>query len=737
MKLYPVVMCGGSGTRLWPASRPSRPKQFIPLSGNRSLFQETVLRVAPLTEGGGQTIVVGGIGHRQAIVSQLAEIGVTAQILLEPAARDSAAAMAAAAAWTANVDPEGINVFVASDHHIPDYGAFQHAVRAAVGAAANGRIVTLGVHPTHPSSAYGYISPSGPGLADVLAFVEKPDENTAAHYIETGHLWNSGNFIVSASVLLDELRAEAPLIAEAACAAVGPADRDGVMTLSDDFLSAPKVSIDYAVMEKTRRASVLAVDFHWSDLGAWDAVAATGDGDLGLYLFEDAEGCMARACEGVMVAAIGVRNLAIVVERDAVLVCDLSRSQDVKKIVERMRVASPQHLDFSVSQPESLESGARRFAHWMKMRALPLWGTLGQDDRGAFSEVLAMDGRQIHAPRRARVQARQLQVFGEAGRHGWAGPWRAAVDKGLKILNAEQLRADGLMRAVVSFDGQPLDETAALYDQAFLLFALASTQAGDPARALEAQALVVRNTLLAGRPERGGLLEQGDHPYQSNAHMHLLEASLAWEEVGQDPDWSATTDWVVHVARTFFIDKDGGFLREFFNMDWTPAEGEVGSLVEPGHQFEWAWLLARYGASRGDTEVIDVARRLYVFGQNGIDNQLGVALDSLNDDGSVRTRRARLWPQTEWLKASLILAELSNNEMEKTRYLSDAASAMRALWKYLTPDGLWHDKLLADGTFLDEPAPASSFYHIAAAYGQIVATSRNLGLMGGANLTLG
>ena len=137
--IYPVIMCGGAGTRLWPASRPSRPKQFIPLSGNRSLFQETVLRVAPLAEAG-QLIVVGGVAHRSAILEQLEEVGVSAQVLLEPEARDSAAAMAAAAAWTERLNPQGVNVFVASDHHIPDHEGFQTAVRRACEAATTGRI---------------------------------------------------------------------------------------------------------------------------------------------------------------------------------------------------------------------------------------------------------------------------------------------------------------------------------------------------------------------------------------------------------------------------------------------------------------------------------------------------------------------------------------------------------------------------------------------------------------------
>jgi mannose-1-phosphate guanylyltransferase / mannose-6-phosphate isomerase len=344
MALYPVIMCGGAGTRLWPASRPSRPKPFLKLTGDRSLFQETVLRVAPLAEGG-RLIVVGGQGHARWITDQLAEIGVEAQILLEPQARDSGPAMAAAAAWTQRIDPQGVNAFVASDHHIPDASAFRAAVTEAAAEAERGRIVTLGVAPTSPASAYGYIKPAGRGLSRVEAFVEKPDASTAGGYIMSGYLWNSGNFIVRAGVLMDELRRHAPGMAEAALAALPEASEDAL--LGPAFAEAPKLSIDYAVMEKTELASVLEVHFQWSDLGAWDALAAVEGGGGGKRVLEDAEGCVIRAAEGMVVAAVGVRNLAIIAERDAVLVCDLDRAQNLKGVIEALKADAPGHLDFN------------------------------------------------------------------------------------------------------------------------------------------------------------------------------------------------------------------------------------------------------------------------------------------------------------------------------------------------------------------------------------------------------
>lgn len=730
MKLYPVIMCGGAGTRLWPASRPSRPKQFIPLAGNRSLFHETLIRIAPLAACGGKLIVVGGVDHRDWILEQLEDAGVEAQILLEPEARDSAAAMAAAAVWTHTVDPTGVNVFVASDHHIPDHMAFVQAVRDAAVGAIQGRIVTLGVQPTSPSAAYGYIRPKGRGLADVAAFVEKPDKRTAARYVSEGYLWNSGNFIVSASVLRSELQRYAPAIDQAAEKAVAGLTGQKVLTLGRAFREAPSISIDYAVMEKTDLASVWEVDFQWSDLGAWDAVAASGEGELGQHIFEDSEGCLARSADGILIAAVGVRNLAIIAEQDAVLVCDLSRAQDIKKVVERLKTASPKHLDFPKQPSEGLVDGGQRFFDWMRLRALPVWASLGQGDDGAFAESLRLDGRPLLSNRRARVQARQIQVFADAGRLGWAGPWRRAVEAGLSSLERDYLKPNGRMRTMLSPTGEPLDDDAHVYDQAFLMFALAAARGAcvAPLAAHEARAVSIRDGLLAEANENGALQEAGEHPYQSNAHMHLLEACLAWEQVGGDEGWGKWADQLVKLARNVFIDSDEGFLREYFSDQWRPASGEDGRLVEPGHQFEWAWLLARYAGMRSDAQVLADARRLYAFGMKGVSERMHVAVDALTDDGVVQSQRARLWPQTEWLKASLILAETSEDG-ERQQYLDDAERAMRAVWRYLTPDGLWRDKFLSDQRrFIDEPAPASTLYHLFGALMQRRETGRRLGL---------
>ncbi|WP_167762587.1 AGE family epimerase/isomerase [Brevundimonas intermedia] len=374
---------------------------------------------------------------------------------------------------------------------------------------------------------------------------------------------------------------------------------------------------------------------------------------------------------------------------------------------------------------EELLADAAALTTWLRQAALPVWCTLGLNAVGAFEERLGQDGRRLVEPRRARVQARQLYVFAEAGRCGWNGPWRPAIEMGLKRLNEVFLRSDGLMRTRVAYGGETLDETAYLYDQAFYLLALASISRAYGSTIFERDAVALRDGLCEAADIQGGMREAGAHPYQSNAHMHLLEASLAWEEAGRDPGWRLMSDQIVRLAQTRFIDRQGGYIREFFEADWSPADGLDGRLVEPGHQFEWAWLLARYGQARADQNVIDDARRIYAAGLKGVDPSRRVAVDEMNDDGSLRLSRARLWPQTEWLKASMFFASHCDSH-HQNEFISQASLALRALLSYLMEHGVWRDKMFESKSFLDEPAPASSLYHIVASYIQTRDTLRGL-----------
>jgi mannose-1-phosphate guanylyltransferase/mannose-6-phosphate isomerase len=342
--LYPVILCGGSGVRLWPLSNATRSKPFIPLVEGQSTFAQTLARLAAV-EGAAPPIVVAGPAHVDAILAEFAAAGVEGVLIVEPVGRDSAPAMAAAAHYIQDRAPGAVALFLAADHHIPDPAAYAATVALAAKKAAAGAIVTLGVRPTGPSTAYGYIAPGEPlddGAYRVQGFAEKPDEATAQAYLDQGRLWNGGMFIVRPDVLIAELEAHAPAISQAARAALdGARVEGGQHWLGEAFATAPKISIDYAVMERTRLAAVVPAEFAWSDLGAWDAVLAVsprdpaGNSAEGPVVLAGAENCLVRAEGGVKVVAVGVRNLAIIAGPDGVMVCDLDALDQIKDAVGR------------------------------------------------------------------------------------------------------------------------------------------------------------------------------------------------------------------------------------------------------------------------------------------------------------------------------------------------------------------------------------------------------------------
>src|SRR6202034_4307713 len=275
-RIIPLIMCGGAGTRLWPASREIRPKQFLPLFGARSTFQDTIMRVSDPTLFE-TPIIITNAAYRFMVLEQLAEIGKKADVLLEPARRDSGPAIAAGAAFAQPRDTNAVVLALAADHVVRDTDAFISACRQGLVAADAGRIVTFGVQPGRAATEYGYVSPgdiiSGV-VRSVVKFVEKPDQEKAAGYIKAGYLWNSGNFMFRASVLLDEYRSVDAESVQAVTDAVSKAGRDlGFVTLdANAFGSAKAISIDYAVMEKTAHAAVVPVACGWSAVGSWHAV---------------------------------------------------------------------------------------------------------------------------------------------------------------------------------------------------------------------------------------------------------------------------------------------------------------------------------------------------------------------------------------------------------------------------------------------------------------------------------
>ena len=349
--VVPVILSGGSGTRLWPVSRESFPKQFWPLLSDRSMIEETARRA--VGAGFAPPIVVCNQDHRFVVAEQMRHAGIEgARILLEPVGRNSAPAVAAAAVLAAEDNADAVLWMMAADAAITDLDRLHALLAAAVTAARAGRIVTFGMRPTGPETGFGYIEVGEPlpGLPDVHAvarFVEKPDAATAETLVAGGrHLWNSGMFVFTAKTLLEEMQIHAPEVLAAVRKALAgrKEDLDFVRLDAAAFKACPDISLDYAVAERTERAAVVPANIGWSDIGSWSALWELGAQDesgnvaQGDVLLENAVNCYVRS-DGMLTAVVGLQDAVVVTTEDAVLALHRDHAQDVKKIVDRLKAA--------------------------------------------------------------------------------------------------------------------------------------------------------------------------------------------------------------------------------------------------------------------------------------------------------------------------------------------------------------------------------------------------------------
>lgn len=377
-KILPVIMCGGSGTRVWPESREALPKQFIPLLGVRSTFQ-TALEMLADREVFGPAIVITNHDYRFLVAEQVKETGVEADIVLEPSRRDSGPAVAVATELALQRAPDAVVAVFAADHVVENRAAFVELCRAAAEAAAAGSIVTFGITPTRPATGFGYLRPGaalqGGKVRKLDAFVEKPDLATAERYVAEGYLWNSGNFVFRADLMRAELKHFVPELAAAAQAAVEGSRRDlGLLVLDGAaFAQAPRISIDYAVMERTTHAAVIAADMGWSDIGNWQAVWELSERDTegnsvrGSGVVLDSRNVHIRSDE-MLTAVVGLSNAIVVTTQDAVLVVDADQAGKVKELVDRLK---------REKRPEALEH----------RRSYRPWGYYQSIDRGGRYQV--------------------------------------------------------------------------------------------------------------------------------------------------------------------------------------------------------------------------------------------------------------------------------------------------------------------------------------------------------------
>lgn len=340
-KIVPVILSGGSGTRLWPLSRTGQPKQLLSLTHADTMLQLTARRT-PADAGFDAPIVVASAAHADIIEDQLSAVGATpSALILEPMARNTAPAIALAAAVA---DPASVLLVMPSDHVIADPEAFRAAIDRALPLVADGALATFGIEPDGPETGYGYIQAGDllvEGVHGVARFVEKPDRATAQSYLDAGgHYWNGGIFLFRADAYMAALDRYAPAMADAARAAISGAAREGARLFPDPvaFAASPSDSVDYAVMEKADRVVVVPVTMGWSDVGSWDALHQLADRDAadnahhGEVLAIDSERCLIRT-DGPLVAIVGVSDLIVVATGDAILIMPRGESQEVKRAV--------------------------------------------------------------------------------------------------------------------------------------------------------------------------------------------------------------------------------------------------------------------------------------------------------------------------------------------------------------------------------------------------------------------
>ena len=360
---------------------------------------------------------------------------------------------------------------------------------------------------------------------------------------------------------------------------------------------------------------------------------------------------------------------------------------------------------------------------WLFERAGPLWAGAGLTQNGLFAELLGADGKPAPSALRLRVQARQIYCMSELGALGWTGPWREAAERGLDALFAHGRREDGLFVHKLNADGSVNDARADLYDHAFVLFALvnASRALHRPDLLAEGDALMDR--LDAWKHPAGGFTEgevDSQPPRRQNPHMHMLECSIAYWRASAPPRWEAQVRSLAALARTRFIEPETGALTEYFGPDWGRRPGEEGRRSEPGHCLEWAWL--EENLTLLGVDGTDLSDGLSAFARaHGVDQKRNVAFNETDLDGQILDGKARLWPQTERLKAALARYSRTGDASEA----EEALKALDGLKVYLDAPapGLWRDKMKADGSFVEEPSPASSFYHIVCGLSELIKTA--------------
>ncbi|MGY6629001.1 MAG: AGE family epimerase/isomerase [Oceanicaulis sp.] len=717
--LRPFILCGGSGTRLWPVSTPERPKQFHALSGARSMIAETAARL-PASLGAipvAPAAAVAGARWRAALSTHLPG----GAMVLEPIARNSGPAVAAAALCA---DGDDLILILPADHHIADVPAFHEALARGIEAAADGALVTFGIRPGHAATGYGYIELASAEaararFAPARAFVEKPAREVAGRYLTGGrHLWNAGIFLFRARAMIAALERHAPEILNAVRGALpgaGPlAPGEARMLAREAFAGAPSISIDYAVMEKAGHVHVVPVSMGWSDLGDFRALKALhGAGDASVLIGPAAEDLGSDNLifsTGPRVAVRGLSGVAVAASPDGVLVTALDQAADIRAAVEAASRSYAPNLDPAL---------AARARAWVYDRMLPAWAAAGWDKvHGGFVETLTRGGApNLDQPRRGRVAPRQVFTFATAAMLGWDpdGAASALVDRGLAYLDGPARAPDGGWAHGLDGSGRVADPRRDLYDHAFVaLGAARAFQATGDARAerIAREAFEVIDALGRGGGPGWASPETAPGLKQSNPHMHLLEASLVWFEASGDACARDRIETLAWLFEAFMFDPATGAVGEEYDAGWRPVHSGAGARIEPGHCYEWAWLLSEVRRLTG-RDTASWSRRLISFADTHGRGPDGFSLDAVDAAGTPLAPAARAWPQLERIRARLRFPETAAPG-EAGRELT---AFMDAYLDETSP--AWCDRRQPDGCMPIDYLPASMPYHFMTALGAL------------------
>lgn len=731
-RIVSFVMSGGVGSRLWPLSREDNPKQFHDLSGDGSMLAKTVRRLKARPEGETPIYPISSERHSDRIISDIVPLGLNGgKPIFEPVGRNTAAAVAIATLRTiSEYSGDALVLVVPSDHEISPDKLFWKTVEAGVPAANSGSLVVFGVKPTHPETGYGYIevSSGGNGVNSVSRFVEKPDADTAQNYLDLGNFyWNAGIFLFRADRMRDAFEEFCPEIWRSAERAHKTAriDVSGIYVPHRFYSAVRSISIDYAVMEHARDIMMVAASFRWNDLGSWQSLleASPSDGDgnvvIGDVVAMECSNSYLRS-QGRLLTVIGMNDVAVVSTPDAVFVAPVTKSQNVKKVVEQLEKSGRLETKVTPSEDRGIISGSwrKRVEHWLFEETLPLWSTVGVDDvYGGFHEALGFDGRPLRKPKRMRTMARQIYAFAMAKERGWDGPADRLIDHGIGFITKSGRTDRGGWVRTLNPDGSVADPVEDAYDHSCVLLALAHAhRCGHPDAGRLAQETFhfidahLEDDCLNGFLETPAWIGVRC----SNPHMHLLESFLAWHAVTGDRAYLRRAARVIDLFRCHFFDRESWTLGEYFDMDWMPAPGESGQWTEPGHHFEWASLLVEFARQSGQKDLAAYARKLYSSAiASGLNRATGLAYGAVSRQGMPLDRLSRSWPQCEAVKAAIALDGIDGPDL-----MPEIETRVARLFRWHidpAPLGMWIDRIDERGRSMATEVPASIFYHLVTA----------------------